>query len=226
MFHADTKKLFEACQGASEQLRSLVGEVSPELEERLAEGDINFFPMIIQNWMIDHFMFVLPPDAAARLWHRVILDTSGTPGMPLKFALRLLLSKVTDLLSCQEEDINEVIAGIPTGIRSAEDVDALLDMDLTDLTAPPVKVIEWQLPTLKLKALNARLPKRWRPWKFMALAMVVPWLLMHATAVHQPARGTARPPAFRRPCFKGNGCSTFNVGFDDMTLPVVLAYQG
>ena len=134
MFHADTEKLFEACQGASEQLRSLVGEVSPELEERLAEGDINFFPMIIQNWMIDHFMFVLPPDAAARLWHRVILDTSGTPGMPLKFALRLLLSKVTDLLSCQEEDINEVIAGIPTGIRSAEDVDALLDMDLTDLT--------------------------------------------------------------------------------------------
>ena len=143
MFHADTEKLFEACQGASEQLRSLVGEVSPELEERLAEGDINFFPMIIQNWMIDHFMFVLPPDAAAQLWHRVILDTSGTPGMPLKFGLHLLLSKG----SCQEEDINEVIAGIPTGIRSAEDVDALLDMDLTDLTAPPVKVIEWQLPT-------------------------------------------------------------------------------
>ena len=121
MFHRDTQKLFEACQGASEQLRSLVCEVSPEL------GDINFFPMIIQNWMIDHFMFVLPPDAAAQLWHRVILDTSRTPGMPLKFGMHLLLSKVTDLLSCQEEDINEVIAGIPTGIRSAEDVDALLN---------------------------------------------------------------------------------------------------
>ena len=86
-------------------------------------------------------------------------------------------------------DLNELIVGIPKGIRSPQDVDARLEMDI-------------------------------------ALAMVVPWLLMHATAVNQPrARGTARPPAFRRPCLKGHGPNG-HVKFDEMTWPVSLAYEG
>ena len=225
-FHKDCMKLFDACDSTSEELKSLVGEVSPQTGEKLSEGDMNFFPMIIQNWMIDQFINVLPADAAARLWDRVILaNTPGTPGI-LKFGLQLLLSKRTEILNCPAEDLNEVISRIPNRILSPQDVDAVWELDPTAPWASPVEEMvfcDWQLPALKLKALNARLPKRWRPWKFMALAMVVPWLLMHATAVHQPrAQSTVRPPAFRRPCLKGH-TPIGQIIFDEMTLPVSLA---
>ena len=223
-FHKDAMKLFDACDSTSEELKGLVGEVSPQTAQKLSEGDINFFPMIIQNWMIDGFVNVLPADAAARLWDRVILaNTPGTPGI-LTFALQLLLSKRTEILSCPAEDLNEVISRIPNGILSPQDVDAVWEFDPNAPWASPVEekgFCDWQLPALKLKALNARLPKRWRPWKFMALAMVVPWLLMHATAV-QPRAHAARPPAFRRPCFKGH-TPIGQINFEEMTLPVSLA---
>ena len=67
---------------------------------------------------------------------------------------------------------------------------------------PKVEIENWKVPTLKLNVLNDRLPKRWRPWKFIALAMVVPWRFMHA-AVHQPCAFAARPPVSHRPCLKG-----------------------
>ena len=50
-YHADTAKLFEACQSTSEKLQGMVHEVSPKTAERLETADVNFFPMIIQNWM-------------------------------------------------------------------------------------------------------------------------------------------------------------------------------
>lgn len=48
-FHKDAMKLFDACDSTSEELKGLVGEVSPQTAQKLSEGDINFFPMIIQN---------------------------------------------------------------------------------------------------------------------------------------------------------------------------------
>ena len=176
--------------------------------------------------MIDSFNTVLPPNAAAALWHHTILDNE--PGVLLKFASRLLLSSSDRIVHCQVEDINEVLQDIPHKIQSPEDVDCLLQ---TDWTAPAeavetVEAVEaiavqtvleeieemgqmgqmgnWQVPTLKLPA-RARLPKRWQPWKFLTVAMVVPWLLMHATAVHQPsARGASRPPVLRQRSFEGH----------------------
>eukprot|EP00435_Cladocopium_sp_Y103_P003373 s5147_g1.t1 len=129
LFHADGLKLWEAVQGTSQQLQSLVGEVCAETAKKLTDADVNFFPMIIQNWMIDLFINELPADAAARLWHRIILD--NRPGVPLKFAQRLLLSKNAEILTCRPEDIHEVLTKIPNGIRSAEDVDLLLETDPT-----------------------------------------------------------------------------------------------
>eukprot|EP00435_Cladocopium_sp_Y103_P054556 s142_g17.t1 len=207
LFHADGLKLWEAVEGTSQQLQSLVREVCPETAEKLKDADVNFFPLIIQNWMIDLYINVLPADAAARLWHRIILD--NTPGVPLKFAQHLLLSKRAEILTSRPEDLNEVLTKIPEGIRSPEDVDRLLETDLTALAAEAIpKVVHqethqnWKFPW----KLPARLPKRWKPWKFVAMAMVVPWLFLHPTAVRQPrARGAPRPPAFRRPCLKGHG---------------------
>eukprot|EP00435_Cladocopium_sp_Y103_P011480 s5224_g3.t1 len=185
-------KLFQAVQGTAEQLRCLVKAVSPQVAKKLTEEDIDFFPMIVQNWMIDMFINVLPSDAAARLWHHILLD--NVPGVALKFASHLLLSSSRDIL--QAEDLNGVVVKIPEKIHTPADVDSLLEQ--TDWTAPAEaveavpaeKVLEeiqematLHIPTtLKLPA-RARLPKRWQPWKFMSVAMVVPWLLMHATAV-------------------------------------------
>eukprot|EP00435_Cladocopium_sp_Y103_P025446 s2694_g6.t1 len=218
LFHADGLKLWEAVQGTSQQLQSLIREVCPVTAKKLTDADVNFFPMIVQNWMIDLYINVLPADAAARLWHRIILD--NTPGVPLKFAQHLLLSKREDILTCRPEDLNEVLTNIPNGIRSAEDVDVLLETDPTEFAqAVPVNAVHeeiqnWKFPTWKLPA---RLPKRWKPWKFVAVAMVVPWLFLHSTAVHQPhVRGAPRPHAFRRPCLKGHGDLKF---VPEMTWP-------
>eukprot|EP00435_Cladocopium_sp_Y103_P009080 s5224_g2.t1 len=134
---------------------------------------------------------------------------------PILDAAQILLSSSADLMRCQ--NLNGVVIKIPEKIHTPEDVDSLLEQ--TDWTAPAEAVEavpaekmlaemgNWQAPTpttLKMPA-RARLPKRWQPWKFISVAMVVPWLLMHATAVHQPrARGGERPPVFRQPCFKGH----------------------
>eukprot|EP00435_Cladocopium_sp_Y103_P023207 s14_g5.t1 len=194
LFHADGMKLCQAVQATAEQLRCLVKEVSPQVAKKLTEEeDIDFFPKIVQNWMIDMFMNlqtyqssnfgqVLPSDAAARL------------GVALKFATHLLLSSSRDIL--QAEDLNGVVIKIPGKIHTPEDVDSLLEQ--TDWTAaaeaveavPAEKVLEeiqemgnMHIPTtLKLPA-RARLPKRWQPWKFLSVAMVVPWLLIHTTAL-------------------------------------------
>eukprot|EP00435_Cladocopium_sp_Y103_P025502 s2600_g6.t1 len=131
-----------------------------------------------------------------RLWHHILLD--NVPGVPLKFASHMLLSSTEKILSCQPEDIHDVLVQIPKKIQTPEDVESLLEQ--TDWAAPaaeaveavsPHKILEeiadWQVPTtLKPLPARARLPKRWQPWKFLSVAMVVPWLLMHATAVHQP----------------------------------------
>ena len=136
--------------------------------------------------------------------HRSILDnTPGTPGVLLKFALHLLLSRRTDILTCRPEYLNDVHDGIPKRIHSPQDVDALLDRDWAAPAVPMMVENEnWKVPTLKLNVSNARLPKRWRPWKFIALAMVVPWRFMHAAA-HQPCAFAARPPVSHRPSLKG-----------------------
>ena len=194
MFHVDGMKMFEAFQGTSAKLRCMVRHVSEKMAVRLTEEDVNFFPMIVQNWMIDLFINVLPADASARLWHHILSE--NVPGVALKFALHLLLSGRERIMGCRPENINEVIAELPKRI-SPQDVDFLLQTDLT--AAVPVIVPT----TLKLAATlkpPAR-PKRWQLCKFMTLAMVVPWRFMYAAA-HQPPAFAARPPV-SRPCWKG-----------------------
>ena len=56
---------------------------------------------------------------------------------------------------------------------------------------PPVQVFEIK-PTV-------RMPRRWQPWKFISVAMVIPLLLMHATQVHQPTLSKqVAPPMLRK----------------------------
>jgi hypothetical protein len=88
-------------------------------------------------------------------------------------------------------------------------VDILLHSDLADKTEavrrqphlmidpvlggnmPPVQVFEIK-PTV-------RMPRRWQPWKFISVAMVIPLLLMHATQVHQPTLSKqVAPPMLRK----------------------------
>ena len=180
MFHADSLKLFEAIQGTADQLRSMVREACPDIAVKLSEADVDFSPMIVQNWMVDIFINVLPTDAAARVWGHIILD--NVPGLPLKFSLKLLLSSRKQILKSLPEDLNEVLTRIPSRIQSSKDVDWLLEMDLT---TDPVQ--------------NSEIAE-------ITVAMVLPWLLVPGqTAVHQPhARGPARPPVFPKPCLKGH----------------------
>ena len=88
-----------------------------------------------------------------------------------------------------------------------EDVDILLHSDLADKTEavrrqphlmidpvlggnmPPVQVFEIK-PTV-------RMPRRWQPWKFISVAMVIPWLLMHATQQPTLSKQVA-PPMLRK----------------------------
>ena len=39
-----------------------------------------------------------------------------------------------------------------------------------------------------------KMPRRWQPWKFVTVAMVIPWLLMHATQLHEPTLSKRAPP--------------------------------
>ena len=46
LFHSDGDKFFAANQGLAEKLREMIGKESPKVAERLAEGDINYLPML------------------------------------------------------------------------------------------------------------------------------------------------------------------------------------
>ena len=120
MFHADRLKLFEAIQGTADQLRSMVREACPDIAVKLSEADVDFFPMIVQNWMVDIFINVLPTDAAARVWGHIILDNA--PGLPLKFSLKLLTPRRLCVAGAalgdshcaeQPETYPEILAGGP-----------------------------------------------------------------------------------------------------------------
>lgn len=128
-------------------------------------------------------------------------------GVPLKFGVQLLLSGKQAILSCHEEDLQEVLSELPSRIQRPEDVDILLHSDLADKTEavrrqphlmidpvlggnmPPVQVFEIK-PTV-------RMPRRWQPWKFISVAMVIPWLLMHATQQPTLSKQVA-PPMLRK----------------------------
>jgi len=205
LFHPDGDKLFAANQGLAEQLREMIQVESPTVAQRLEEVDIDYLPMIVQNWFIDMFLHVLPTEAGARLWDHVL----ESQGVPLKFGVQLLLSGKQAILSCHEEDLQEVLSELPSRIQRPEDVDILLHSDLADKTEavrrqphlmidpvlggnmPPVQVFEIK-PTV-------RMPRRWQPWKFISVAMVIPLLLMHATQVHQPTLSKqVAPPMLRK----------------------------
>ncbi|CAL1145064.1 unnamed protein product [Cladocopium goreaui] len=220
LFHPDGDKLFAANQGLAEQLREMIQVESPTVAQRLEEVDIDYLPMIVQNWFIDMFLHVLPTEAGARLWDHVL----ESQGVPLKFGVQLLLSGKQAILSCHEEDLQEVLSELPSRIQrrlemedlagspqveiiGPEDVDILLHSDLADKTEavrrqphpmidpvlggnmPPVQVFEIK-PTV-------RMPRRWQPWKFISVAMVIPWLLMHATQQPTLSKQVA-PPMLRK----------------------------
>eukprot|EP00438_Fugacium_kawagutii_P032869 Skav216128 [mRNA] locus=scaffold1946:300607:304111:+ [translate_table: standard] len=95
-----------------------------------------------------------------------------------------------------------------------EDVDVLLDMDLADkaeveaiqpkfsvdLLGDPL--LGGNMPPVQLEIKRAvRMPRRWQPWKFITVAIAIPWLLMHATRVHQPMPNLSKqvaPPMLRK----------------------------
>eukprot|EP00435_Cladocopium_sp_Y103_P010097 s14_g2.t1 len=180
-------------RSTAKQLQCLVQEVSPEVAKEFTEEDIDFFPMIVQNWVVDIFVDVLPSDAAARLWHHILLD--NVPGVPLKFASQLLPARghprcpgtdsrenstvictMTSLLWLAPQNL---LAGKqPVVALTPEDVDSMLGTDWTAPAeaveaVPAQKMLEeiryifcaGAASTLKLPA-RAPLPKRWQPWKF------------------------------------------------------------
>ena len=194
VFHQDPLKLFESIHEISEQLRSKVSESCKDVASKLTEADVDFFPMIAQNWFIDIFLHILPIDAAVRLWDRIILDKM--PEVPVKFALNLLLLSKNDILICSPEDLNDVVADLPKRIQTPADVDWLLDSsDSSKVDAVTVNLIE-KVETCEVTPFVVPLKfskRRWQPWKFLTVAMVIPWLLMHVTQVHPRAGRTARP---------------------------------
>lgn len=222
LFHPDADKLFTANQGLAEKLREMVREQSPKVAQRLAEVDIDFLPMIVQNWLIDLFLHVLPTEAAARLWDHML----ESQGVPLKFAAQLLLSGKEAILSCLEEDLQEVLSDLPSRIESPEDVDLLLYSDFADgieieqivdhyvqekqvqVQEEPMQVqanllpdpLEGNVPLQVFELKPAvKMPRRWQPWKFITVAMVIPWLLMHATQLHEPSLSKrAAPPMLHK----------------------------
>eukprot|EP00438_Fugacium_kawagutii_P003779 Skav210867 [mRNA] locus=scaffold4964:75156:77046:- [translate_table: standard] len=221
LFHPHHDKLFAANQALAEKLRVMVREESPKVAQRLAAMDIDYFPMIVQNWLIDMFLHVLPTEAAARLWDHVL----ASQGVPLKFAMQLLLSGKKAILSCDDEDLQEVFSQLPSQIVRPEDVDILLHSDLADKTDtehfPEPQMHEKQTPegrnevqasgtiadpllgdmppvqVLQIKPV-VRMPRRWQPWKFVTVAMVIPWLLMTATQLHEPTLSKQVAPPTRR----------------------------
>ena len=208
LFHSDVEKLMGALHDLASKLRATVQEQSPKLAEKLVKT-IDFFPMLVQNWLIDLFAHVLQATAAARLWDHIF----QSPNVPLKFASQLLLSSKMEILLCEEEEIHEILSDLPTKVQTSDDVDRLLNETFEDSpevhedAAPEVQefgIFQLQQPMQqanefveKLHENNVvltvrravRLPKRWQPWKFVTVAMVVPWLLMRftLTSFHNPA---------------------------------------
>ena len=201
LFHRDAEMLFAATQTLSVTLRGMVAKCSPSLAEKFANSDIDNMPILVQNWLIDSFVHVLPIAAAGRLWDRVVEE----PGTMIKFASQLVLSGKQTILACEEEDMQEILVGLPDRVQSPEDVDWILHETFEDEENPEVEKVnepvrqfqdQWQqefeqqaedmpVQVITLKPI-VRMPKRWQPWKFITVAMVVPWLLMTATQLHRP----------------------------------------
>lgn len=104
--------------------------------------------------------------------------------------------------------MQEVLSQLPQRIERPEDVDVLLEMDLADRAEgvrraeqPNFNLLAGPLLGGKMPPVRAaRMPRRWQPWKFVTVAMVIPWLLMHATQLHQPnlSKQMAAPPMQRK----------------------------
>lgn len=54
------------------------------------------------------------------------------------------------------------------------------------------------LEVLKVPKPMVKLPRRWQPWKFVTVAMVIPWLLTHATQRPEPRLSRCFPAATLR----------------------------
>eukprot|EP00438_Fugacium_kawagutii_P019312 Skav220924 [mRNA] locus=scaffold1145:351301:358998:+ [translate_table: standard] len=163
----------------------------------------------VQNWLLDMFLHVLPTEAAARLWDHV-LESEGDGFMSHKTPVEPMA-----ILSCQEEDLQEVFSKLPSRIegrlamadiagatQGPEDVDILLDMDLADdAETEPLLGLGGNLPPVQVLKIQraVKMPRRWQPWKFLTVAMVIPWLFMHATQFDKPnlAKQVA-PPMLRK----------------------------
>ena len=88
----------------------------------------------------------------------------------IKFASQLVLSGKQAILSCEEEDMQEILVGLPDRVQVEKvngQVHQFQDQDFEQQEEDmPVEVIP-------LKPI-VRMPKRWQPWKFITVAMVVP----------------------------------------------------
>lgn len=121
----------------------------------------------------------------------------------MKFASQLLLSGKQAIMDCDDSELQEVLASLPEAVTCPEEVDMLLAADFKDVppeAEPPIvpKMPEMLLPLEVLevpKVRRVRLPRRWQPWKFVSVAMVIPWLLVHATELHAPRLNRRSPPA-------------------------------
>ena len=215
LFHKDAEMLVAATKELATNLHGMVEKDSPRLAHKLANAEIDFMPMMVQNWLIDTFLHVLPIDASQRLWDHIL----ETPGIPLKFAAQLILCQKEALLACDEEELHEILVGLPEKAQTAEDVDWLLAESFEDEN-PPVEVnVEVnaplalpEVPDFKQELIQAampvevvavkpviRMPRRWQPWKLITVALVVPWLLMSATQAHRPMPSRGSPsPVLRR----------------------------
>ena len=137
LFHKDAEMLFEATQTLSVTLRDMVAKCSPSLAEKFANSDIDNMPILVQNWLIDSFVHVLPIAAAARLWDHIVEE----PGTMIKFASQLVLSGKQAILACEEEDMQEILVGLPDRVQSPEDVDWILHETFKDEENPEVEKV-------------------------------------------------------------------------------------
>ncbi len=128
------------------------------------------------------------------------------------------LVEVFDWLAKQARPKTERLCCLLGQVTCPEDVDMLLDSSFSDPPLPesvkpepeaqaPVPV---QFPQevqrdlekmLNLKVLKpkptVKLPRRWQPWKFVT-AMVIPWLVTHATQRHEPRLSHCHPATLRK----------------------------
>ena len=101
--HHDAEKLMRVLQDLSLKFQASVQEQSPKLAEKLA-NNIDFFPMLVQNWLVDHspmFCLRLPATAAARLWDH----SFQRPNAPICFPAPSV--QPAESLLCHVEEIDE-----------------------------------------------------------------------------------------------------------------------